>query len=158
MRKQSRVKPGSFLHYAMRNLEQINAYYLLGPSLYTNEICVASEQYAEKMCKEALVQMGASPNWVHDLTNLLKDIELAIGEPIPDDLYYKAAFFDDIYISSRYPDETGEIRIISEDDADLCREYALSIGDWVNGLIAHPIVNRSRRPSGFFKRLFNKYR
>lgn len=116
-----------------------------------NSACYHAQQYAEKMIKARLIQLGYKNERTHNLVHLIEKIEDA-----PDiELAKEYCLILTSYESrSRYPDDG--YRIFSPEEAEIAYEMALKI-PYLIGIYETPFEARSEpRRRGWFQRLHDR--
>ena len=127
-------KRGSYRYFAEQDLLDIKNN--LTSDYYSPEtVCYHSEQYAEKMCKDKLVEYGVDPDWIHKIYRLLIHIGEVSSIDVPERILDCGMILDQNYQISRYPvreEDMTEDTTLSTDDAELAFECACSISDWLH--------------------------
>ncbi len=147
--------------FAMSDLDAAKTLILQGGDNFP-AICTHSQQFAEKMIKVKLRELGYDA-WGHDLVGLLNDLAYITGTSPGDDLMERATLLSNQYLSMRYDDVKGESSF-GDDDGDIAYESALMIVDWVerfhrgpDGTILVTSLSRKPRRNYLFRRVNKKW-
>jgi HEPN domain-containing protein len=95
------------------------------------DLCFHAQQAAEKAIKAVLFCQGIPFRFVHDLNELLANIQTS-GIAIPDRLR-EAGILNEFSVMTRYP---GPYEQVTEDDYRRAVELAGIIVDWAESIIA----------------------
>ena len=93
---------------------------------YFDNYCYHAQQTAEKAIKALLVYFGVEPEFTHDISRLLKELEKHIDI---DDEIRIASRLTTYAIETRYPDDYYEI---NEDEYEEAVQIAKVCLDWVD--------------------------
>ncbi len=119
-----------------------------------NMSCFHAQQYAEKMIKAKLIQMGIQPSRSHDLVRLLDGLE-DISDF--DTIAEYCSILSNYEAQVRYPSD--KMLILSPEDAELAYEMASEI-PYLLGIYSRDKVSivKNRKMRTFFSRFRSKLR
>ena len=129
-KKARKFSPGLFRR---RALDDYHTLQLLASNGFepANTVCFHAQQYAEKMVKEKMTQLNIPVPKFHSITVLLNILNEDGGIVAPADIVFAAGNLESIYITSRYPDDDGQIVELSPETAENAYDYAISIVNWL---------------------------
>lgn len=122
-----RGTPAEWLRFAHGDL--VLADPLEQPGLIYELMCTHAQQAAEKAFKAVLIHRGVEPPFTHNVGLLLNLLEAVVT--VPDSLAASAALTD-YAVSSRYPDDLGEI---GEAEWEEAVAIARAVVAWAEGVI-----------------------
>ena len=126
-----KYKCGKYKEKAQSDYEQMvqNKQFDFFPYIPT---CTHAQQYAEKMAKEKLVELGINPDHIHKITVLLTELSNLTQIDVPARLIEGAAKLDIYYFSTRYPSEN--MIIVGQETAEEAFTISVEIVEWIESL------------------------
>ena len=98
--------------------------------VYLEDLCFHAQQAAEKAIKAVLITRGVQFAYVHDIAELLRELEQA-GQDVPPDIR-QAARLTRFAVFSRYPSPSPSVRSEEWEDAVVSAERVVG---WADSLV-----------------------